>query len=199
MNPLLNLEPSEHVDSIYYSDLFIINKRIWLILGSGKSDAARIASNKNSEDDLGRDSFALKNENNELFARFDPGALNNKSDTDLHKWHNVDVVAYCFSKEETEEGYKNRSIALLEATNGLVGLLASERPYPAFLAKHYFDEQKMAWLKNPKRRLEKFLELTNNLVNTSFVVVPFMKSVEDKAALYLAYEPGIEESVIGTA
>ena len=68
-------EKSEYADSIYYADLFRIDNKIWMIMGHGKSDAARLASNRIEEDDLARDSVAIKVKNNILFAKCDFGAV----------------------------------------------------------------------------------------------------------------------------
>lgn len=36
IDPFGHLEASEHADSIYYTDLFLIHGRAWMITGSGK-------------------------------------------------------------------------------------------------------------------------------------------------------------------
>jgi hypothetical protein len=191
MDLKLRLEESPTADSIYYADLFAINGRSWLIMGAGKSEAARIATDNAKDADIGRDCFALSRRGEELFARFDPGALvrNPETSSTLHKWHKVDIVAYCFSESETEKAFANRSIALLEADNELVGYFASVFPYPAYLAHHFVSGDKLEWLKNPARRLAQFKVLTSGVRNTIFVVVPFMPTVEQKAQLYCSFEP----------
>lgn len=75
MNLLDNLDPSPTADSIYYADLFRIAGRCWMIMGSGKSDAARIASEKDRAADLARDSVALIRDGDVLHGRYDLGAL----------------------------------------------------------------------------------------------------------------------------
>ncbi|WWW10908.1 hypothetical protein V7P26_07785 [Arcobacter cryaerophilus gv. pseudocryaerophilus] len=98
---------SEYADSIYYADLFRINNKIWMIMGYGKSEVARIASNNIEEDDISRDSTAIKAKDNILEARFDIGAINTELDeetrNELSKFHKVDYIAYCLSPEQTLE------------------------------------------------------------------------------------------------
>jgi hypothetical protein len=61
-----HLQPSLYADSIYYADLFRFKKTIWVIAGRGKSKAANLLID-NKEDDIGRDSVAIKLENNILY------------------------------------------------------------------------------------------------------------------------------------
>ena len=75
-NPFSHLEMSKNADSIYYADLFKINNKICMITGFGKSQAARIAINKNNEADIARDAVAIIRENNILYGCYDPGGTN---------------------------------------------------------------------------------------------------------------------------
>lgn len=55
VDPFGHPEASEHADSIYYADLFLINGRAWMITGTEKSAAGRLASNRDQANDKARD------------------------------------------------------------------------------------------------------------------------------------------------
>jgi hypothetical protein len=74
-HPFDPLEASPNADSIYYADLFNIRDKIWMITGSGKSVAARLASDNKQEADIGRDSIAIIRDNKILYGYYDAGVM----------------------------------------------------------------------------------------------------------------------------
>ncbi len=91
-----NLSP--YVDSIYYADLFIINGKVWMITGFGKSAAALIAINKSNKNILGTDFCALIRRENKLCGRYDNGIMSknpNNVQKELLIEHEINIIAHC--------------------------------------------------------------------------------------------------------
>ncbi|WP_425641216.1 hypothetical protein ACPUEK_14780 [Marinomonas gallaica] len=190
---MLDFEKSEFADSIYYADLFRIDSKIWMIMGYGKSEAARIASDNDRGNDLSRDCVALKVSGKDLFGRYDPGALGAHHDesSDLHKFHKIDYIAYCLSPEQTEEVFSSNTKEILACEAGLMSKLAVVYPYPAYSAQFVFTPQEIEALANPERRAFNFLKKINDTGFKNLVLVPFMTELESKAELYKSYVPEI--------
>lgn len=190
MDKMPKFERSEYADSIYYADLFRIEDTVWMIMGYGKSDAARIASNKNRDCDLSRDCVAIRNEGGNLLGRYDPGGINPDVDSDLFKFHKINVVAYCLSPDQTEEVFKKQERVIRKVEQAIFGRLAVIYPYPAYIAHQLFTRSELIWLNNEQRRVERFTEITSSVRDTDFIVVPYMDAVEFKAKLYTDYSRG---------
>lgn len=185
MNHFINFKPSNNADSIYYADLFRIKNKVWAITGHGKSDAGRIASNYIQADDLARDSVALTRVGNDLFGHCDFGAFGVNALTPTP--HPISVIAYCMGEAETAKAYSGKPIEIVEADNDLIAFLFSDRPYPGSMAAHVFSHDEYEQLIDPRRRLDRFIELTQSPINTRFLIVPFMPTVQQKAALYTQF------------
>lgn len=183
---------SEYADSIYYADLFRINQKIWMIMGYGKSEAARIASNKNRDDDIARDATAIKVENNILKARLDFGAMNaeleqSKSD-ELHRFYTVDYIIYCLSPEQTENIYNQNERKIVKTTLEEMSLYSTIYPYSGTFAQAVFSNDELAYLNNKERRIDKFKEIVSQAKNVELLFMPFMDSIQQKAELYQKYK-----------
>lgn len=181
-----HLRPSLFAENIYYADLFRLNDTIWMIAGCGKSKAAQIIVGSNRDNDLGRDAIAIKSEDGTMFGRYDPGAINPNLE-ELHRFYKIDYIAHCLTENQSKElrcylGLTELSI--MKVDRNLVAKFLVDYPYPGFTIKHFFDEEECKRLLNQKRRYCKFLEITEKSVNTKFVVVPWVNSLEEKAALY---------------
>lgn len=188
---MLKYVRSEYADSIYYSDLFRIDEKIWLILGFGKSEAARIASGKERNNDLSRDCTAIKAEADNLFGRYDPGAIAPKNNTksDLHKFHRIDFIAYCLSPEQTDEVFSSRPREIIFCSAELMSVLAVVYPYPAYCAPYAFSPEEYANLADTQRRSNKFLEKIKQSGFKNLFLVPYMIELESKARLYNTFVP----------
>jgi hypothetical protein len=181
---------SDLSENIYYADLFQIGKNIWMIMGYGKSDAARIASNRDSSCDYSRDCVAISTVNSELFGRFDPGAINTEIDQSLFTQRKVDIVAYCLSPEQTQKIYieLKRDFEIIEINNELMSQLSVIYPWSAWAASDkLYSREELAYLRDPERRMQKFKSVTDEVKNVKFVILPFMNAVEEKAAMYTNY------------
>ena len=126
-----NMTPSEHAESIYYSDLFRINGKVWALTGTGKSSAGRAASLRLADDDIARDCVAFIRDKDVLMARYDPGALNTSLLDTLHKPHPLAAVVYCLSESETAKAYAGKALKLVPETPENIGWLLSKSMYPA--------------------------------------------------------------------
>jgi hypothetical protein len=186
---LERLEPSAHADAIYHADLFHINGWNWMIGGIGKSRAAALASNGDSAADIARDTVAIIREGHGLLGRYDPGALpvEPAKRDERYRSHKLDAIAYCLSASETAQAYVDRPMTIAQVDNKMLGVMLSSQIYPADMAPFYFEPGELSRLISRNRRLVRFLELTEGIVGTSFLVVPWMPSVEDKAALYAGF------------
>lgn len=180
---LKNLIASEHVDSIYYMDLFRIDGQCWAIAGHGKSEAGRIASGKVLDNDLARDSVALLREGARLYGRYDPGAINPQK-MDLHAPHRVDVVAFCLSERDTQEFVDNQLLLPARISNAMAAELICSSPYTGAFAQHFFPPGRVIALHDPARMRQRFIELTEGIEGTVFIAVPWMETAEEKAQLY---------------
>lgn len=181
---------SEYADSIYYADLFRINNKIWMIMGYGKSEAARIASDNIDEDDISRDSTAIKVKDNILEARFDIGAINTELDEEtrnkLSKFHKVDYIAYCLSPEQTLKVY-NGEKKIIDVSLDDMSICSSIYCYPGYGAQMVFSKHELANLNHTERRIEKFKEIVSQTKDIKLLLVPYMETLKEKANLYKAY------------
>lgn len=185
-HPFNSLEKSQNADSIYYEDLFEIKNRIWMITGAGKSKAASLAIDKNKQNtDIGRDSIAIVRDSKTLYGCWDPGAKNNEKN-EFYNLYKIDFVAHCLDEATSQSFYENSQLTIQETDNKVLAEFLADYMYiyPAFLAKHFFNEEEYNWLINPQRHFDRFLELTNNITSTKFLIVPWMSTIEEKAYLY---------------
>lgn len=180
---------SEFADSIYYADLFRIEGKIWMIMGYGKSEAARLASDDDRDCDLSRDCVALKVSDNELFGRYDPGTLGayNDEDSELHKFHKIDFISFCLSQEQTKKIFSSSARKIINCDPNLMSKLSVIYPYPAYTAQFVFSPLEMEELSDPERRSNAFLKLVTDCNFNNLVLVPFMNELESKAELYRKY------------
>ena len=181
---------SEYADSIYYADLSRINNKIWMIMGYGKSEAARIASNNIEEDDISRDSTAIKAKDNILEARFDIGAINTELDeetrNELSKFHKVDYIAYCLSPEQTLE-ICNDQKKIIDVSLDKMSICSSIYVYPGCGAQMVFSQKELIDLNDTKRRITKFKEIVSQVKDIKLLFIPYMETLEEKANLYKEY------------
>lgn len=184
-------EKSPYADSIYYADLFSINDKNWMIMGHGKSEAARIVNNKDSTKDFSRDSTAIAIDGNTLKGRFDLGAINldleeSKRDN-LHKFHEIHYIAYCLSENETKQVFKNKVSSIDECDLELMARGSTVFPYTGIMAKYIFSNEEVDALEDITRRQHRFSEIVGQANDVKLVLVPFMPTVEEKAKLYSEY------------
>lgn len=179
---------SEYLDSIYYADLFRINTKIWMIMGHGKSDAARIASSKIQDNDIARDGVAIKELDSQVYGRFDLGAIgkNTNKDSSLYLFHKIDIIAYCLSDAETQILFEGSERKIVPSSADRMAELSVMHQYPASLLAVCFPDDYITY-SDPENRKYRFLEIMKSTQFTKFVLIPFMPSVEEKATLYAAY------------
>ncbi len=184
-----HLRASKHADSIYYADLFRINGKVWAITGAGKSDAGRAASGNRREDDLARDSVAFIRQGSTLVSRFDPGAISTDSGSTLHTLHQLAAVVYCLSECESTKMFKvkGKPLDLVEINAAALGCLLMDKPYPAPLAPHFFDDVQLQRLYDPIRRLSHWNALTEGVTGVRWLLAPWMPSAAQKGALYASF------------
>jgi hypothetical protein len=184
---MFQLEKSEYLDSIYYADLFKICGKVWMIMGSGKSGAGRIASNLEKDSDLARDGVALIAKNNQLFGRFDLGASGVHADQDspLDELHQIDFIAFCLDVQQTAALYNDAPQVLRSTTAEIMARLSVFNMYPASMARNLCTPDEFAYYASPALREEKFKELVLSTGFASFLLVPFMATVQEKANLYV--------------
>jgi hypothetical protein len=177
-------EKSDYVDSIYYADLFRINKKIGMIMGYGKSEAARIATEKQEADDLSRDCVAIRNNNGILEGRFDPGGINPEVDSELFDFHTIDHIVYCLSPEQTDAIFTSNEKKIVDCDLNTMTQLSVVYPFPAYIALSWFADLNVDYLQDPERRASKFQEVLQTCNFKKLGLVPYMPTVEDKAKLY---------------
>jgi hypothetical protein len=184
-----DLIPSPNADAIYHADLFRINGRGWMIGGTGKSRAAALASNGDPAADVARDAVAIIRHDGALLGRHDPGAvpLDPVEREKRHRHHRLHAIAYCLNEAETVQAYAGRPLAIARVDNKMLAWMLSCQIYPAALAPLYFEPMRVSRLVNRNLRVARFLQLTDGAVGTEFLVVPWMTTVEAKAALYAGY------------
>ncbi len=179
-------KPTEYIDSIYYADLFKINGKMCMLTGYGKSVAAKIASNNESEADLGRDGVALINRGRDLYGRHDIGLISAKIPENPFPFHKIEKIVHSLSEKQTNQLFNNNKeqpIPIL-VDNKTIANEICKIPYPALALESLISKEDYIKLINPERRYEKFIELTNNIESIKFYLMPHMKMVEYKASLY---------------
>lgn len=182
---LLNLVLSPYVENIFYADLFTINGKNWMVMGEGKSTAARAACNKDLACDLARDGVALTRDGNDLYAHCDLGAFGSSVAAPVK--HKVDAIAYCVDPEHSPKVFSKTGNVIVEVDNNMVAALASSWPYTGSAAMSLVSAERWNELENPIRRLRLMTSLTEGVTSTKFLLVPYMPTVEDKADLYRNY------------
>ena len=159
-------------------------------MGYGKSEAARIASNNIEEDDISRDSTAIKAKDNILEARFDIGAINTELDeetrNELSKFHKVDYIAYCLSPEQTLE-ICNDQKKIIDVSLDKMSICSSIYVYPGCGAQMVFSQKELIDLNDTKRRITKFKEIVSQVKDIKLLFIPYMETLEEKANLYKEY------------
>lgn len=195
----LNLRPSRpftispNAESIYYADLFRIKDKVWMITGSGKSRAARIASNNITENDIARDFVAITRDKNVLYGNYDAvyhyGTESSYTEKLCGTKYKIDFIAHCLNDIQSESFYTHKSLEIEKINNQSLASLIIDYPYPivAMFLPEGFNIEQYHWLTNSQRRFDRFLELTNDICQVQFVVIPWMRSIEEKASLYLSY------------
>ena len=179
-----HLMASQNADSIYYADLFKINDKIWMITGTGKSKAASIASHHNRADSIARDSVAIIKNSNVLYGRYDPGAVDPVHMHDYHALYKIDFIAHCLNDIQSQNFYLDKPLEIIKIDNRSLANFIMGHQYPAFMAKHFFSTDQYFWLISHSRRFDRFLELTNDIISTQFIVIPWMENIEKRALLY---------------
>jgi hypothetical protein len=184
-----DLMPSAHADAIYHADLFRIEGRGWMVGGTGKSRAAALAANGDPSADVARDSVAVILQDETIYGRHDPGAVPRDpvACDRRHPLHRLHFIAYCMSAGETEIAYAGRVLAIARVDNKMLAWMLANAIYPAELAPFYFGRDDLSRLLNRTLRVARFLQLTEGAAGTQFLVVPWMPTVEAKAALYAGY------------
>jgi hypothetical protein len=192
LNRTEGLVPSPHADAIYHADLFVVHGQGWMIGGAGKSRAAELASDDNPMAAIARDSVAIIRQGDELYGRHDPGALpvDRVEHERRHARHRLHVIAYCLSEAESIQAYADRPRQLAPVDNKMLAWMLSSQIYPAQWAPFYFSRDQFTRLVNRNLRVARFLELTDGVVGTKFLVVPWMPDVEAKADLYHRHAQG---------
>lgn len=136
--------------------MFRIESLTWMIMGYGKSEAARLASNKERKRDLSRDCVAIREVNGELQGRYDPGGINPEvKESGLFDFHKINCVAYCLSPEDTDTFYKNGERAIRIIDKKIMSQLSASYPYPAYVAPQLFSQNELLWLNSSNRRIER--------------------------------------------
>ena len=158
-------------------------------MGCGKSTAARIASNEEESADIARDGVALIQNNTQLFGRYDIGGTGAYADPEstLHSLHQIDFIAFCLNEHETAQLFSDAPRRIAATTAETMAKLSVVNPYPASVAKYICTPDEFASYEAPERRERKFLELMSSTGFSNFLLIPFMASVEEKAALYVEY------------
>lgn len=181
---MLSFIKSPRLDRIYYADLFRINDKICVILGHGKSVAARLAAGKEQENDLARDSVALDEIGGILHAGYDLGGYGAHADPNstLHMMHPVSKVIYCLSPEQTREIQGDNS--LVKCTPTQMAQLAVTYPYPAAIAPHVCTPAELAVFSSPISRAQTLAKLLSSTNFSDTYLMPFTAAVEIKAQIY---------------
>lgn len=162
-----------------------------MITGGGKSKAAIIACNNDVEkNQFSSDSVALIQNNNILYGRNDRGVVPKDpiKREKYHSFHKIDYIAHCLTPDETKILYEHNHLAIMKVDAVSLNSKLSDRMYPALPLRHFFNEEQYNWLANRKRRSDRFLELTKGIIDTKFLLIPWMKTLEEKASLYSSFE-----------
>lgn len=164
-----------------------------MIMGHGKSTAARIASNKEVDADIARDGVALIEKDKQLFGRYDIGATGAHADLEspLHALHQIDFIAFCLNQQETAQFFRDVPSQVTSTTAEKMAKFSVINPYPASLARHVCSPEEFSAFESPERRERRFLELISSTGFSNFLLVPFMPSVEEKAAMYVKHSRNV--------
>jgi hypothetical protein len=183
------LIPSDTPESIYHADIFKINHNVWMIMGCGKTTAARLATGKVASLQLAEDAVAILRKNDSLFGRYDAGA-HNPFHPDLHKLFKLDAIAYCLDEKQSKILFDDNNLTreIVNAGADTLSTLCSIYSYPAYFAPQFFNVSELVYLADAHRMRRNFFEISSNITSTKFLIVPFMDEVQRKSELYIHYK-----------
>lgn len=147
--------------SIYYSDLFSINGKGCLVMGSGKSDVCRNCTGANTET-IGLDSIRLELNDKKLLGYYDAGMGMIKIEKSKMPNCEIHYLIYMLSNKET--------------TDDQVKEISKEKLITLSNFNITFD------VKNSELRLKEFEELISNS-NVICITVPWCQTREEKGQL----------------
>ncbi|MCQ9616418.1 hypothetical protein L1889_06615 [Paenalcaligenes niemegkensis] len=181
---MLTFIKSPRLDRIYYADLFRINGKACVILGYGKSTAARLAADKVDANDLARDSVAIDEINGSLHAGYDPGGYGAYRDPNStrHTMHPVSMIIYCLDPVQTTSMVTGNS--LIKCAPAQMAQLSVTYPYPASIAPYVCTPAELGMYSSNNNRVKVLEDLLSRTEFSNTYLMPFTDTVEGKAQIY---------------
>jgi hypothetical protein len=178
---------TERPNNIFYGDIFKIHNQGCLIFGSGKSQASSIASNSIEDAEVALDFACLTREEDTLYGHFESHIRARHIDDPVNERVKLKYFIRMLDKEETEQQFKDKKLEIILSD------------YDAFIQLSTFNitfsgQELLANLPGfpkvefpPRKRFEKFIELTSGTDIKRFLIVPWTDKVEQKAKLIEEY------------
>ncbi|AXR16913.1 MULTISPECIES: hypothetical protein [unclassified Bacillus (in: firmicutes)] len=176
-------------NNIFYGDIFKIHDQGCLIFGSGKSQASRIASNSlvNEDAEVGLDFACLTREDNQLYGHYEFEIRAPHIEDPIHERVKLDYFIRMLDEKETAKVFQNKELRIINvgyaefvqlSTFNITFVAPSLIPKPPG-----FPETET----NHRKRMEKFINLTNGTDIAGFLLVPWTERVEGKAEMIEKY------------
>jgi hypothetical protein len=184
----MNFIVSPRADQIFYADAFVIEGRGCLVMGHGKTEMCRLATDKVRDVEIGPDHICLIREGDCLYAQFE---MIQTCDAYVPTPHPVHHMIRCLSDAETARAFGPgpRSLSLTDYDE-FVRLCHFNITYNPDLLGALRSEMgpvRYGEFASPARRVERFRALTSGVPGMRFIVVPWMDSVEEKAKMLREY------------
>lgn len=176
-------------NNIFYGDIFKIHDQGCLIFGNGKSQASRIASNSqvNEEVEIALDFACLTREADQLYGHCEFEIRAPHMEDPVNKRVKLNYFIRMLNEIETEKVFQNEEFGIINvkydefvqvSTFNITFVAPSLIPKPIG-----FPETET----NHRKRIEKFIDLTNGTDIAGFLLVPWTEKVEQKAELIEKY------------
>lgn len=176
----MNLVLSSNPTLIFAADLASIDRRIWLLLGHSDLSATLESIGGTSRDIIVQGGVCLDARLDDdgkptLFGRFDRGAMipPEADTTGAHRWHRIDVLAYCLNEETTARLFGDDRLAIRRAHPSLLGRLTTADPYAGTWARALMPEADYRRAANPLKRARFLEKLEKALPDMPCVLLPF--------------------------
>lgn len=178
-----NFIVSPNLLDIFYADAFVYNNYGCLVMGSGKSHFSTLTK---SSGNVIEDFCCLSRKNNRLFTHFEPFIINQGYSPSSNI--EINTFIFCLPENGTKQVFQKKSKVVLEvdynsffnASKFNICFTADpgsqlKKNTSAFIYKNFTDHNS---------RGLRFKNLTLNIKNAKFFIVPWMSSALDKSNLF---------------
>lgn len=161
----------------------------WLLMGQGKTAAARAAPPYPAGDVLAKGSVGLDVRDHTLYGRYDPGRIiaGPMDTTDIHAWHRIDMLAYGLDEALTRKVFGFGERALRQVPFRTIAGLSVRDRYAGTLLKSHLSEYDYARAALAYDRVQFLKRLERLGIEAICMMAPFMHDADERAVLHRSF------------